>query len=219
MAKGSKAPPPPKQRTRCWWCVPSQELQGRDGWFKNPRDTTFTIDSKINGKNKPSGYDSNSLIMILRVSQALIAIVVFCLYVCTYSVPVVWHNYYTAGLVFLSVFWSIFALFLRHIWSILLAILEIVMAVGWIVLFAITSLSTPDESKEVTFHLSLMVIEVSMVAWFPTFLLAITPFFHWLMPCLFQVQSRRDVDLNAGGAQEMVRLARVIDNIVVANNE
>lgn len=197
----------PKQRARCWWCLPSQDLKGRDGWFKSPRDTNFTIDSRINGENKPSGYDSNSLITILRSSQCFIALLVLILYVFTSSVPVFWLIFYTIAEVALASFWSIFALFLRHHWSIWLVIPEIVITVAWIVLFAISSLSTPDESKESTFRLSLMAIEASMVIWLPTCFLAIAPFFHWLMPWLFQVRSRQNVDLDEGGAREMVRSA------------
>ncbi|KAF3065018.1 hypothetical protein GL218_01961 [Daldinia childiae] len=166
-------------------------------------DTTFTIDSRINGGNKPSGYDSNSLITILRSSQCFIALLVLILYVFTSSVPVFWLIFYTIAEVVLASFWSIFALFLRHHWSIWLVIPEIVITVAWIVLFAVSSLSTPDESKESTFRLSLMAIEASMVMWLPTCFLAISPFFHWLMPWLFQVRSGENVALDAGGAREM----------------
>ncbi|KAI0116883.1 hypothetical protein F4814DRAFT_265677 [Daldinia grandis] len=201
------AGPAPKQRAQCWWCLPSQDLQGRDGWFKSPRDTSFTIDTIISSGNKPSGYDSNSLITILRSSQCFIAFFVLIIYVFTSSVPVFWLIFFTIGEVALASFWSIFALFLRHHWSIWLVIPEIVITVAWIILFAVSSLSTPDESKEVTFRLSLMAIEASMVIWILTCFLVIAPFFHWLMPWLFQVRSRGNVDPDAGGAQEMVRFA------------
>ncbi|KAI1478330.1 hypothetical protein F4774DRAFT_410890 [Daldinia eschscholtzii] len=185
------------------WCSPSQDPQGKNSWFKSPRNTSVTIDSTINGKSKPSGYDSNSLITILRSSQCFTAIMVLILYVFTSSVPIFWLIFYTVALCILAGAWSIFALFLRHHWSILLVIPEIVITVAWIVLFAMSSLSTPNESKEFTFQLSLMAIEASMVLWLQTFFLVITPFFHMIMPCLFQVRSRGGNSFDEGGAREM----------------
>ncbi|KAI8962347.1 hypothetical protein F5Y11DRAFT_366004 [Daldinia sp. FL1419] len=183
-----------KQRSKCWWWLPSQDLQGKEGWFKSPRDTTFTIDSRINGKDKPSGYDSNSLITIIRSSQCFLALLVLILYVFTSSVPKYWLIFYTIAETILAAVWSIFVLFLRHHWSVLLVIPEIMITIAWVVLFVISYLSTPDESKEMTFRLSLMAIEASMAVWTQTFFLAIAPFFHCLIPCLFRVKSPGDKD-------------------------
>ncbi|KAI1468873.1 uncharacterized protein F4812DRAFT_458400 [Daldinia caldariorum] len=193
----------PKERSKCWWCLPSQDLQGRDGWFKSPRDTSVTIDSTINGKSKPSGYDSNSLITILRSSQCFTALMVLVLYVFTSSVPIFWLIFYTVAEVVLASAWSIFVLFLRHRWSVWLVIPEFVITVAWVVLFAMSSLLTPDESKESTFRLSLIAIEASMVLWLQTCFLVLTPFFHKLMPCLFQVRNRGGDNFDEGGAREM----------------
>ncbi|KAI1804977.1 hypothetical protein F4811DRAFT_570604 [Daldinia bambusicola] len=193
----------PKERSKCWWCLPSQDLQGKDSWFKSPRDTSVTIDSTINGKIKPSGYDSNSLITILRSSQCFTALMVLILYVFTSSVPIFWLIFYTVAEVVLASAWSIFVLFLRHHWSIWLVIPEFVITVAWVVLFAMSSLLTPDESKELTFRLSLIAIEASMVLWLQTCFLVLTPFFHKLMPCLFRVRGRGGDNFDAGGAREM----------------
>ncbi|XDG06704.1 hypothetical protein ABKA04_006319 [Annulohypoxylon sp. FPYF3050] len=160
-------------------------LRSRDGWFKGPRDTDWTIDSAVNGKSNPSGYDSNTLITILRSSQFFTSAMTLILYVFTLSGPTIWLIILAAAVGFLSCLFSIFALYLRHRWAIWLAIPEVLLTIAWIVLFAASSLSSPPDSKKKTFQLGLIAIEASMVLWIQTFLLAITPAFHKMLPRLF----------------------------------
>ncbi|KAI0380107.1 hypothetical protein F5Y04DRAFT_282236 [Hypomontagnella monticulosa] len=199
-----------KKKRTCGWCLSSHELKERDGWFKSPRDTTWTIDSTVNGKAKPSGYDSNSLITILRSSQCLCAVLVIISYICTLSAPTFWLIILGSVVGVLSSGWSICALFLRHRWSVYLAIPEILIAIAWIVLFAASSTAVPDEAKSGAFHFAVMAIEASMVLWIQTCLLVATPFFHKLMPWLFRVPNRGNTKPGClmHGAQEMPTLPR-----------
>ncbi|KAI2618787.1 hypothetical protein GGR54DRAFT_640329 [Hypoxylon sp. NC1633] len=186
MTKGQ-----PKKRRGGWWCLSSHELKGKDTWFKSPRDTSWTIDSTISGKQKPPGYDSNSLITILRSSQCLTAIMVLILYVFTQSAPSFWLLLLGAVTSVLSGGWSIFALYLRHQWATALLIPEVLLTVAWIVLFAASSLNTPDESKYTWFRLAVLAMEASMVLWIQTCLLMVTPIFHKLIPWLFRPRSHK----------------------------
>ncbi|KAI2614118.1 uncharacterized protein GGS25DRAFT_34624 [Hypoxylon fragiforme] len=154
-------------------------------WFKSPRDITWTIDSKLDGRDKPSGYDSNSLITILRSSQCVCAAATLIFYVFTMSAPAPWLLFFAVAMGVLSGGWSILALYLRHQYAIWLVIAEIVLAIGWIVLFATSSAATPEDAKAVTFHLGLLAMEASMVLWIQTCLLAVTPFFHKILPSVF----------------------------------
>ncbi|KAL7628968.1 hypothetical protein AAE478_000486 [Parahypoxylon ruwenzoriense] len=188
----------------CWWCLPPHELRAKDGWFKTPRDTAWTIDSYVNGKPKPSGYDSNSLITILRSSQCLAAILTLTTYVFTLSVPVLWLVLLASAAAVVSGVWSILALFLRHVWSVWLAIPEFLLMTAWITLFAASSNTTPDDSKASTFRLGMIAIEASMILWIQTCLLMVTPFFHRTMPWLFRAHgsdTRNGPSMN--GALEM----------------
>ncbi|KAI0890301.1 uncharacterized protein GGS22DRAFT_150517 [Annulohypoxylon maeteangense] len=165
------------------------DLKSKDGWFKGPRDTAWTIDSTVNGKSNPSGYDSNTLITILRWSQFFTSAMTLILYVFTLSAPVLWLLLLAGIAGFLSCLFSILALYLRHRWTIWLVIPEILLTIAWIVLFATSSLSSPPDSKGETFQLGLIAIEASMVLWIQTFLLAITPAFHKMLPRLFGVKN------------------------------
>ncbi|KAI1096049.1 hypothetical protein F5B19DRAFT_216733 [Rostrohypoxylon terebratum] len=171
--------PKPNRRGCCL------DLKSRDGWFKGPRDTEWTIDSAVNGKSNPSGYDSNTLITILRWSQFFTSAMTLILYVFTLSAPAIWLIILAAAVGFLSCLFSILALYLRHRWAIWLAIPEVLLTVAWIVLFAASSLTSPPDSKEETFKLGLIAMEASLVLWIQTFLLAITPAFHKMLPRLF----------------------------------
>ncbi|KAI1462111.1 hypothetical protein F4805DRAFT_453341 [Annulohypoxylon moriforme] len=190
---------PKTKRSGCCY-----DLKAKDGWFKGPRDTTWTIDSTVNGKSNPSGYDSNTLITILRWSQFFTSAMTLILYVFTLSASALWLLLLAGVVGFLSCVFSIFALYLRHRWTIWLAVPEILIAVAWIVLFAASSLSSPPEFKERTFQLGLIAIEASMVLWIQTFLLAITPAFHRMLPRLFGVKKSSVLESHGSvdGSQE-----------------
>ncbi|KAI1079102.1 hypothetical protein F5B20DRAFT_179185 [Whalleya microplaca] len=194
---GSVYPRPTEQseggtsnKRKIWWFSSSSELKARDGWFKTPRNTTWTIDSTVDGKPKPSGYDSNSLITIIRAAQCVTAIAVLILYVFTLSAPSPWLLALAAILGVLTGAWSIFALFLRHIWSIWLAVPEILLMIAWVVLFIASAAATPEDSKAMIFKVATLVTEASMVLMIPTGLLAATPAFHKCMPWLFHGKAR-----------------------------
>ncbi|KAI4866241.1 hypothetical protein F4820DRAFT_262934 [Hypoxylon rubiginosum] len=172
------------------WSFGSGKFKAKDGWFKNPRDTTWTIDSAVNGKKNPSGYDSNTLITIVRSSQCFSACMALILYVCTMSAPSQWLMILAAAVGVLSAGWSMFALFLRHVWSIWLVIPEVLIAVAWIVLYSANSVAKPDVVKSETFRVGTIAIEASMVLWIQTWLLAVTPFVHKLVSCI--VRKRRN---------------------------
>ncbi|KAI0175809.1 hypothetical protein GGR52DRAFT_330874 [Hypoxylon sp. FL1284] len=174
--------PNDKKKRSGGWSLGSGTMKSRDGWFKNPRDTSWTIDSAVNGKKKPSGYDSNTLITVVRSSQCFAACMVLILYVSTTSAPAQWLTIFAAAAGGLSAIWSIFVLFLRHVWSIWLVIPEILIAVAWMVLFGVSSDARPDVLKSETFRVGMVAIEASMVLWIQTCLLAVTPFFHKLVP-------------------------------------
>ncbi|KAI2467133.1 hypothetical protein F4781DRAFT_433667 [Annulohypoxylon bovei var. microspora] len=164
------------------------DLRARDGWFKGPRDTAWTIDSTVNGKSNPSGYDSNTLITILRSSQFFSGAMTLILYVFTLSAPALWLTLLASVAGTLSCIFSILALYLRHRWTIWLAIIEVLLTIAWIVLLAASSVSSPPDSKEKTFNLGMMAVEASMVLWIQTFLLAVTPAFHKMLPRLFGIK-------------------------------
>ncbi|KAI0013061.1 hypothetical protein F4779DRAFT_474460 [Xylariaceae sp. FL0662B] len=194
---------PENKKSTGWWRASPDELKARDAWFKTPRNTTWTIDSAVNGKQKPSGYDSNSLITIIRSAQCLTAIAVLILYVFTVSAPSIWLIALAAAASIATGFWSIFALFLRHVWSAWVAIPEVLLTVAWITLFIASSTATPEDSKAEVFKVATIAMEACMVFAFPTCLLAVTPFFHKCMPWLFHVRSRdghgeRDGAIDAG---------------------
>ncbi|KAI0843237.1 hypothetical protein F5Y06DRAFT_84048 [Hypoxylon sp. FL0890] len=174
-------------RGGCW-----NRLKLRDSFFKSPRDTTWTIDSAVNGRAKPSGYDTNSLITILRSSQCVAAIMTLILYVFTLSFPSFWLAILSSTTGFVSACFSILALYLRHCWTIWLVLPEVLITIAWIVLLVASAISTPKDDKYVTFHLGMIAIEASMVLWIQTGLLMITPFFHKLIPRLFGVKTRRN---------------------------
>ncbi|KAI1381821.1 hypothetical protein F4677DRAFT_5396 [Hypoxylon crocopeplum] len=190
-----------KDRSGCWWCLSSHELKGKDGWFKSPRDTTWTIDSTIDGKKKPSGYDSNSLITILRSSQCVSAVMVLILYIFTLSSPALWITLLAAAVAVLSGAWSILVLFLRHHWTVFLVIPEFILTIAWMVTLGVSYNATPPEGKYTTYRLALVAIEASMVLWIQTCLLGVTPLFHKLMPWLFQRRSHGDDPATSGGLE------------------
>lgn len=103
--------------------------------------------------------------------------------------------------------WSVFALFLRHIWSLWLVIPEFLLALGWIVLFGASSCEMPDDSKRTTFNLGMIAIEASMVLWIQTCLLMLAPFFHKLMPWLFRKRNQNisEPPDSTHGSLDMVR--------------
>ncbi|KAI1767240.1 hypothetical protein GGR53DRAFT_135909 [Hypoxylon sp. FL1150] len=152
----------------------------KDGWFKNPRNTSWTIDSLVNGKSKPAGYDSNTLITVIRSSQCFCAGMTLIFYIGTMSAPTQWLMFLAIAVGALSVCWSMCVLFMRHIWSMWLVIPEVLIAIAWIVLYTINTMETPDEAKAKLFQVAMVAIEASMVVWIQTCLLVVTPFFHKL---------------------------------------
>ncbi|KAI1143081.1 hypothetical protein F5Y05DRAFT_142209 [Hypoxylon sp. FL0543] len=166
------------------------KLKQNDGFFKNPRDTTWTIDSTVNGEDKPSGYDSNSLITIIRSSQCVAAFATLVVYDCTFSFPSFWLALLSGILGFVSICFSILALFLRHRWALWLVLPEVFLTIAWIVLLIASALSTPKDGKYVTFQVGMVAIVASLVLWIPTCLLMLTPFFHKLMPRVFGLRGR-----------------------------
>ncbi|KAI5866685.1 hypothetical protein GGS23DRAFT_283146 [Durotheca rogersii] len=180
-----------RQKTR-WWLSSVGEPRTKDGWAETPRDTPWTTGSHINSKPKPSSYDSGSLVTIIRSSQCLAAILALVLYVFTMSGPTLWLLVLASATSVLSGGWCILALFLRHVWSVWLVIPELLLALTWVVLFVVSSTTTPDDSKALTFRLGMMAIEAAMVLWTQTSLLAITPVFHQTISCLFGARSRGD---------------------------
>ncbi|KAI1209860.1 uncharacterized protein F4807DRAFT_76242 [Annulohypoxylon truncatum] len=197
------------------------DLKSRDGWFKGPRNTAWTIDSTVNGKSNPSGYDSNTLITILRWSQFFTSGMTLILYVFTLSAPKLWLTLLASVVGFLSCLFSIFALYLRHRWAIWLAIPEILITIAWIVLLTASSLSWPPDSKAKTFQLGMIAIEASMVLWIQTFLLAITPAFHRMLPRLFGVKNSGVLESHRSmnGSQERVRWPMTPESGKLTGNE
>ncbi|OTA69072.1 hypothetical protein K449DRAFT_383973, partial [Hypoxylon sp. EC38] len=166
------------------------KLKLKEGFFKSPRNTTWTIDSTVNGKRNPSGYDSNSLITILRSSQCFAAIMTGILYDCTFSFPSFWLAMLSSTVAGVSAIFSIFALFLRHRWVPWIVIPEVLLTVAWIVLIVASSMSTPKDGKEETFHVGMIAIEASTVLWVQTCLLMVTPYFHRMIPKLFGLRKQ-----------------------------
>ncbi|KAI1409164.1 hypothetical protein F5Y13DRAFT_170928 [Hypoxylon sp. FL1857] len=171
-------------------------LRQKDGFFKNPRNRSWTIDSTVNNKPKPSGYDSNSLITILRSSQCFAAFMTLILYVFTLSFPSFWLALLSSITSFLSMCFSMFALFLRHRWTPWLVTPELLLTIAWVVLLVSSSVSTPTDGKYETFHLGMIAIEASTVLWIQTCLLMVTPYFHRLAPRLFGVQTESNTGSN-----------------------
>ncbi|XXG94355.1 hypothetical protein Hte_000609 [Hypoxylon texense] len=182
---------PNKKKKTGKWSFGAGKLNAKDGWFKNPRDTSWTIDSAVNGKKNPSGYDSNTLITVVRSSQCFCALMTIILYIATMSAPSKWLMILAAAAGVLSAIWSMLALWLRHLWSIWLVIVEILVAVAWIVLYSANSVAKPDALKSETFRVATIAIEASMVLWIQTGLLMVTPFFHKLGSWILQKHRSR----------------------------
>ncbi|KAI1394036.1 uncharacterized protein F4822DRAFT_424502 [Hypoxylon trugodes] len=153
----------------------------------------WTIDTpRVDGKDKPSGYDSNSLIAIIRTSQCIAAILLIILYISTSSSPSFWLTILSSCAAATSIFWSILAMLLRHRWSIFTVVPEVLITIAWIVLFAVNYVTAPPESKDTTFHLATEAMEASMTLWIPTCLLAVTPYFHRMMPRAFGIKKPKN---------------------------
>ncbi|KAI0135969.1 hypothetical protein F4776DRAFT_113254 [Hypoxylon sp. NC0597] len=193
------------------------KLKLKEGFFKSPRDTSWTIDSMVNGRPNPSGYDSNSLITILRSSQCVAAVMTAILYDCTMSFPSFWLALLSATVAPLSALFSILALHLRHRWVLWLVIPEVLLTIAWIVLIVASAMSTPKDGKEGTFYLGMIAIEASTVLWIQTCLLMVTPFFHRMIPKLFGLRKKDnpDSDRSRDGAYELVSWPQVADKIVL----
>ncbi|KAI1100123.1 hypothetical protein F4804DRAFT_319870, partial [Jackrogersella minutella] len=70
------------------------------------------------------------------------------LYVFTLSTPTLWLILLASAVGFLSCVFSILSLYLRHRWSVWLAIPEVLITSAWIVLLAASSVSTPSDAKK-----------------------------------------------------------------------
>ncbi|KAI6090084.1 hypothetical protein F4821DRAFT_36147 [Hypoxylon rubiginosum] len=174
-----------KSKTSRWFSS-SGNTTSKDGWFKNPRDTSWTIDTVVNGKAKPAGYDSNTLITVVRSSQCFCAGMTLIFYVATMSAPAKWLFILAIAVCAISLCWSMCVLWMRHIWSTWLVIPELLITFAWIVLYGINTEAKPDESKAETFRVAMIAIEASMVLWIQTCLLMVTPFFHQLCPWIIR---------------------------------
>ncbi|OTB06306.1 hypothetical protein M426DRAFT_319044 [Hypoxylon sp. CI-4A] len=158
------------------------------GWFKSPRNRKWTIDSTIGEKAKPSGYDSNTLITIIRILQSIVALVALVIYLTTRADSKTWLFILACVVSCVSAVWSFIALLMRHRWSALIAAVEVAFTAAWIVWLVASFLAIPEDSRTVRSYLGPIAIETSTFLMLPTCLLVMTPLFHKMMPSFFGVK-------------------------------